>query len=89
MVKGKIDNSEGFIMAGEAHIPATRPGDEEPTVSALPGAESLIVQNKANWEEVSSLELRVSSSGPALQTSHSPETAFRRRQGLPCKTKPI
>jgi len=47
------------------------------------------MQNKANWEEVSSLELRVSSSGPALQTSHSPETAFRRRQGLPCQTKPI
>jgi len=57
-------------MAGEAHIPATPPGDEEPTVSALLAAEGLIVQNKANWEEVSSLKFRVSSSGPALQPSH-------------------
>jgi len=28
------------------------------------------MQNKANWEEVSSLKSQVSSSGPALQTPH-------------------
>ena len=69
-------------MAGEAHLPATRRGDEEPTVSALLAAESLIVQNKANWEEVSSLKFRVSSGrGLSCKTTRFPG-------GLPCETKP-
>jgi len=57
-------------MAAGAHMPAGWWGDEEPTVSALLAAESLIVQNKANLNRVSSLKFRASSSGPALQTSH-------------------
>jgi len=47
----KIFNLGGFIMAGEAHIPASRRGNEEPTGSALLAAESLIVQNKACAKE--------------------------------------